>query len=208
VGLLQSLGGPFEGGIWRYWHELPSLTVLATLHDDEGARLVDAALPMSASVSTPAGLGADYEPTWDTLPLAIDGVASVEVTVGTTVFALQSVDAVDSIVQLPQADEGSLLRDGFVCFVARSGALPVVGAPLTYQWESEDASFPLGRALETFPFVDAPCVAIPEGTGTRSITITGPSGLSASFDVTLRDRSGELRSAIPNAGRDGQRAGG
>lgn len=207
VGLFQSLGGPFEGGIWRYWHELPSLTVLATLHDDEGARLVDESLPMSASVGEPAAVEDDAR-TWDTLSLDVDGTTSVDVTVGTTVFTLQSVDAVDSIVQLPQADEGSLLRDAFVCFVARSGAVPVLGAPLTYQWESEDASFPLGRALETFPFVEAPCVAIPEGTGTRSITITGPEGLSASFDVTLRERSGELRSAIPNAGRDGQRAGG
>ena len=208
VGLLQSLGGPFEGGIWRYWHELPSVTVLATLHDDEGERLIDTSLPMSASVGLPDALSEDYVRTWDTLPLATENATSVDVTVGTTVFTLQSADTVDSIVQLPQADEGSLFRESFACFVARSGSVPVLGAPLSYQWAGEDASFPLGRVLDTFPFVDAPCVAIPDGSGTREITISGPDGLSASFDVTLRASTGELRSAVPSAGRDGQRAGG
>lgn len=206
VGLLQSLGGPFDAGVWSYWHELPNLTVLAALYDDTDTRLLDESLPMSATADLPSELGDDYQRSWDTLPMAL-GNATVEVTVGTSVFSLQATDSIDAIVQLPQADEGSLFRDVFVCFVGESSGAPVVGVPLTYQWETDAAPTAFGGTLDAFPFVDAPCVAIPEGSGTRELTIAGE-GQSATFEIPLRPADGALRGIEPSASRDGERAGG
>ncbi|MCB9604145.1 MAG: hypothetical protein H6720_27800 [Sandaracinus sp.] len=207
VGLLQSLGGPYDSGTWRYWHELPSLTVIAVLRDADEARLVDESLAMTATVGEPPTLAESYERTWDTLALDLSAASSADVNVGPSVFALQPATTIDGVVQLPQADEGSLFRDSFVCFSATSGSVPVVGAPLTYQWEGEDATIAIGGAIEAFPFVDAPCVAIPEGSGTRQITIAGP-GVEQTFEITLRTADGAFRGALPSAGRDGERAGG
>ncbi|MEZ4253932.1 MAG: hypothetical protein R3B99_37475, partial [Polyangiales bacterium] len=204
---LQSLGGPYDTGTWRYWHELPSLTVIAILRDSDDARLVDESLAMTATVGEPATLAESYERTWDTLALDLSSASSADVNVGPSVFALQPATTIDGVVQLPQADEGSLFRDSFVCFSATSGSVPVVGAPLTYQWEGEDATIAIGGAIEAFPFVDAPCVAIPEGSGTRQITITGP-GVEQTFEITLHAADGAFRGALPSAGRDGERAGG
>ncbi len=207
VGLFQSLNGPFDASTWRYWHELPALTVIAILRDSEGARVVDESLALSASVGFPAALAEGYERAWDTLPLDVDGVGAVEVGVGASTVTLTAVDAVDGLVQLPRADEGSLFRDAFVCFAATRAGTPVVGAPLTYQWAGEDAIVALGGLLEEFPFVDSPCVAIPSGSGTRALTIRGP-GVEETFDVTLGGADGALRGALPGAARDGERAGG
>lgn len=207
VGLLQSLGGPFEAGIWRYWSEASRLTVLATLHDAEGGRLVDESLEMSASVPMPDGLPEGYERNWDVLPLDVEGAASVTVTAGAESFALQATSAVDEVVMLPNADEGSLLRDGFACFVARTSGVPVLGAPLMTRWEGEEAN-PLLGDIDAFPFHDMPCVAIPEGTGSRQITITGPGGIERSFDIPLVDTSAALRAYEPSASAPGERAGG
>lgn len=207
VGLFQSLHGPFDASSWRYWHELPALTVIAILRDSEGTRVVDESLALSASVGLPTALAEGYERTWDTLPLDVAGVGSIEVGVGESTFTLTAVDAVDGLVQLPRADEGSVFRDAFVCFAATRADTPVVGAPLTYQWAGEDAVVAFGGLLEDYPFVDSPCVAIPSGSGTRALTIRGPS-VEETFDVTLGSADGALRGALPSAARDGERAGG
>lgn len=207
VGLLQSLGGPFEGGIWRYWSGASRLTVLATLHDAEGARLVDESLTMSASVGMPDGLPSDYERAWDVYPLDVADVASFSVSVGVESFALQATSEVDEVVMLPNADEGSLLRDGFACFVARVSGVPVLGAPLMAAWEGASPA-PLGGEIDAFPFQDMPCVAIPEGTGTRRLTVSGPGGVERSFDVPLVAAGAPLRAYEPSASAAGERAGG
>ena len=190
-------------GEWRIYQDVQQLTLLAVLDDVAGERLVDLDLDFDSDAPMATGRPSS-DRGWDVLPIQVTGLASVNVTIGSTTQVLEVTDKIDGFTEVNVGfDDGRRT----LCFAGLDGATPVFGAPLMYRIDDDPTAQPLGGERADYPYQEWPCIAVIATAGPHQIHVSFGE-IEETFDFVVGDggSGSALRPSDAHAGAFGERA--